>query len=88
MTAQEETRIAQEICRRDDEIKELKEQIKNCVGMYGETPRVKVGSLSICQQYIADDSKGIWIEDESGEGGDFKTEMVEKVLRKFFDDNF
>jgi len=28
MTAQEETRVAQEICRRDDEIKELKERVE------------------------------------------------------------
>jgi len=60
---------------------------KKELGMYGDTPRVKVGKFTICKQ----DDKGIWIQDEGpngGEGGAFPNELFEKCIEEFFNKHF
>lgn len=54
------------------------------VGMYGETPRIKIKDLTICRQ--GDNS--VWIEEDGGEGGEFNDELFCPVLRKFYDEHF
>lgn len=49
------------------------------VGMYGETPRVYFGDMSICKQGEGQ----VWIEDADGDGGAFPGELVEKAMSDF-----
>jgi hypothetical protein len=53
-------------------------------GMYAITTNpegnLKVGSLTLCKQ-----SEGrIWIQDESGTGGDFPLNKIEIILKEYF----
>jgi len=57
---------------------------KNPIGMYGETPRVKIGKYTICRQ----DDKSVWIEVEGDEGGQFSDESFEKTIAEYFNKNF
>ncbi len=54
------------------------------IGMYGETPRVKIGqySLSIMRE------NSIWIEHEDGEGGEFEESDLEAVVHAFYKKHF
>ena len=59
------------------------------LGMYAinEDPmfhRVKIGEFTICRQ----DDKSLWIQDESGEGGQFKEESLAEVIRKYYKEHF
>jgi hypothetical protein len=56
------------------------------IGMYGETPRIKIGKLTICRQNDSDET--VWIEDEEGIGGEFLSSDIEGLLQKYFDKNF
>ena len=75
---------------KDDIIPKLK-QIrdglkKKPVGMYGDTPRISIGKFTICEQHIPP-SETVWIEVEGKEGGEFRKEDFEAVIREFFDKN-
>jgi hypothetical protein len=54
------------------------------IGAPEEIPRITIGALTICKQT----SGNLWIEQEDGEGSEFSENMLEKVLRKFYDDNY
>ncbi len=58
------------------------------IGMYGETPRVKIGNLAICMASDAEGEDSVWIEDASGDGGSFKSHLFEKVLQDRFNELF
>jgi hypothetical protein len=49
-------------------------------GMYGETPRVQVGKYLISRQGV----NSIWIEHESGEGGEFREDLLEALIDNFY----
>jgi len=57
------------------------------VGMYGETPQIIIGRLTISEMNIPA-GESVWIEHESGEGGEFRKDLLEPVLQKFYDENF
>ncbi len=61
-----------------------KEEDRSLVGMYGGTPRVKIGKFSICRQ----DDHSVWIEGEGGEGGSFPDDLFEAALKDFFNKYF
>ena len=62
----------------------MSNEIKRGDGMYGKSPRVEVGGLT-----ISDNGEGrIWIERRDGEGGEFLASDAEKVLHAFYDANF
>lgn len=58
------------------------------VGMYGETPSVKVGEFTLSRMNSDEDCESIWIEHESGEGGEFQENQLEKVIAEFYDKHF
>ena len=62
----------------------MSEETRKPVGMYGETPKVKVGKFSICRQ----DGKSVWIELENGEGGSFSDDLFGKSIEEFFNKHF
>ena len=57
---------------------------KQLSGMYGETPRVQIGEFSISRQGTAK----IWIEHTSGEGGEFREDDLENLIRNFYEKFF
>ena len=62
----------------------MSNEIKRGDGMYGKSPKVKVGGLT-----ISDNGDGrIWIEQRDGEGGESMASDAEKVLQDFYDANF
>jgi len=64
-------------------------KIKNKIGMYNETPRVVVGGYSICRQDPDGEDKTVWVEDIlTEEGAAFPDELLDAVIKKFFEDNF
>lgn len=67
-----------------DEIVERWNQHCDGVGMYGETPRVKVGPFSICRQ----NDNSVWIECEDGEGAQFSDKLFEQAIRDFYGKHF
>lgn len=63
---------------------QLKEYIaSNGTGMYGQTPRVEVGSFSICKQ----SDTTLWLEHETGEGFEAHNDAFAKVLQQFYAEN-
>ena len=54
------------------------------IGMYGETPHVKIGKFVISRQ----DKTQIWIEDEGEDGGAFSEADLEKHIEKFYNKYF
>jgi hypothetical protein len=54
------------------------------IGTPEEIPRITIGTFTICKQT----SGSLWIEQDDGEGSEFSESMLEKVLRKFYDDNY
>jgi hypothetical protein len=62
------------------------------VGMYGETPSVKIGPFTVSRQYEenTDDPElmGIWIKHEDGEGGQFDEAALAAHIQTFWDANF
>lgn len=57
---------------------------KQLSGMYNETPRVQIGEFSISRQGTA----SIWIEHTSGEGGEFREDDLENLIRDFYEKFF
>lgn len=54
------------------------------IGMYGETPKVQIGKYSLSSQ-----GKGsVWIEHESGEGGEFREDDLEVLIHAFYGKHF
>ena len=51
---------------------------KKKIGMYGETPCVKIGKFSICRQ--TEDGDTLWIEKAGGEGMEIREEIVERDM--------
>jgi len=60
---------------------------KRKVGMYGDTPRITIGKFIICEQH---DPPGetVWIEEVGEDGSEFRKDMFEKALKKFYDAEF
>ena len=53
-------------------------------GMYGGTPRVKIGKFIVCRQ----SEKTIWIEEDGVDGGEFIEEVFEQAVQEFYHKNF
>lgn len=49
------------------------------------TDALKIGKFYLKRGY---NPKRIWIAVESGEGGDFSEEELEKIIDKFYQENF
>ncbi len=48
-----------------------------------------VGEFFICPCVdYPDGTKSVWVEQYDGEGGQFPSLALEKILRKFYDENF
>jgi len=47
---------------------------KQKLGMYGETPKIKIGELSICMFTDKKDEVDIWVSNAGGEGAQFRGE--------------
>jgi hypothetical protein len=55
------------------------------VGMYGDTPPLKVGRFSLCEMTIPIGNT-VWIEDEvGGDGGKFNKKQLESAIKEFYD---
>lgn len=63
------------------------DQPRKPVGMYGETPRVKIGKYTISRQ----DDRSVWIEvdegKDEGEGGAFPDTLFEQCIEDFYNKN-
>jgi len=51
----------------------------------GDFQCVRVGKYTICR---GPDEKGIWIQAEDGDGGEFSEESFEAVVDVFYRENF
>ena len=49
--------------------------------------RIVIGDYEISSMISAKEGR-VWIEHKSGEGGEFSLEAFEKVIEKFYNDNF
>ncbi len=60
--------------------------MKSITESIDRTNAVEVGKFTLhpCIDY-PDGSKSVWIEDESGEGGQFPAKEFEKVVQEFYD---
>lgn len=66
--------------------KELEDKPR--IGMYGETPKITIGKVTICEMTLPA-GKSVWIEaGDSAEGGEFSKSLLEPILKKFFDEKF
>ena len=61
---------------------------KQLSGMYGEMPKVKLGKFTIAMMSDKQNEDSVWIEDEDGEGGEYKGAKLEKIIGNFVDANF
>lgn len=52
-----------------------------------QTVRIGEFTLHPCVDY-PDGSKSVWLEEASGEGGQFPVVSLETIIRKFYDQNF
>lgn len=57
-------------------------------GMYGETPRIQIGKLTVCMYTDRPNEQRIYIENEDGEGGTFNAIDFEKVIKDKFNELF
>ena len=60
---------------------------KRRIGMYGDTPRVKVGKYIICRQDPDGANESVWIEEEEETGGEFDDSLFEKCIEEFLNKN-
>ena len=58
------------------------------LGMYGESPKVKIGQFTISMASNEKNEDSVWIENEDGEGGEFTGKSLEEIISAFFDVNF
>lgn len=50
---------------------------------------IEIGEFTVCPCIdYPDGTKSVWIEEASGEGGQFPQESLAKVIRKFYNSNF
>lgn len=68
--------------------KEFAEKNPKRIGMYSETPHIKIGNFSLSRMDPDGNNKTIWIESEEGEGGEFCENKLEEIIKVFFDTNF
>lgn len=75
--------------------KEMIENLRNMpqekskpIGMYGETPKIKIGKFEICRFDPSGENNSTWIAHEDGEGGQFSDKLFEKAIDDFFNKNF
>ena len=63
--------------------------MKSITEAMDRTNTVEVGEFTLhpCQDY-PDGTKSVWIEEASGEGGQFPAVSLEKILRDYYDKNF
>lgn len=61
---------------------------KKRIGMYGDTPKLKIGIYTICRMNPDGDDKTIWIESEDGEGAEFNADLFEATIDTFFNKYF
>ena len=62
----------------------VNESPKSKAGMYGDTPRITIGNFT-----VAESLEGrTYIEHSDGDGGDFDTEDLEKVIQDFYTKHF
>ncbi len=62
----------------------MAKKIKPKIGMYGETPKIRIGGFVICDAAIPDNGS-VWIEGPDGDGGEFGKAALEPFLKDFFD---
>lgn len=58
------------------------------IGMYGETPQVKIGKYTISRMCPNGEDDSVWIQKEDGEGGQFFDTDLEPVIEAFFNKKF
>jgi hypothetical protein len=58
--------------------------VENRIGMYGETPRIKIGQYIICCMNPDGNDKTVWIETLDGIGGEFQESLLETTIEEFF----
>jgi hypothetical protein len=56
---------------------------KEKIGIYGETPRIKIGEFTICEQ-TNPPRDTVWIENERGERGEFRKDLIEFDIEEIF----
>lgn len=61
---------------------------KKKIGMYGETPRIKVGKFTICRMCPDGEDNSVWIEFADGEGAEFSDELFEEAIASFYAKHF
>lgn len=54
------------------------------IGMYGETPRVKIGNFSICRQDPDGVDNSVWVEKDGEEGAEFNDDLFSYELEELF----
>jgi len=65
----------------------MKEEKKS--GMYGETPKIKIGKYIIADMSNEEECSTVWIEDtERGEGGQFSKNSLVDFIDKFYNEFF
>ena len=57
---------------------------KRRIGMYDETPKIRIGRFTICEATIPVGNQ-IWIEESGEDGGAFDKGLLEPSLKGFFD---
>jgi len=57
------------------------------VGMYGDIPHITIGEFIMCEQSDPP-GESIWIEHVGEDGGEFRKDFFEKVLKEYYDKNF
>ena len=58
------------------------------MGMYGDTDSVTIGKFTISRQDPDGEDRSVWIQHESGEGGEFQDSAFEKAIEEFYKANF
>lgn len=63
--------------------------MKTITDAIDQTNTIEIGEFTLhpCIDY-PDGSKSVWIEEASGEGGQYPALALEKVIRRFYDENF
>jgi hypothetical protein len=65
----------------------MSEKEQDKLGMYEETPRIKIGCLEICEFRNPPDGT-VWIENETGEGAQFNKTDLEPLILQFYNKHF
>lgn len=57
-------------------------------GMYGETPRIEIGDITICLMSDCKNEPDLWLENQEGEGTSVPIVKLAPIMRQLFKDNF